>query len=77
MIDLLHPLVPGFGFEDEDGDKLWIQFKYEKITDLCFNYGHLGHTQNLCNDEAVEMLGPYGFRIVMRAKSTKLSYSLQ
>lgn len=44
MIDLLHPLVPGFGFEQEDGDKLWIQFKYEKIADLCFNCGHMGHT---------------------------------
>lgn len=32
----------------EDHSCLWISFKYERLSDFCFDYGKLGHTKYAC-----------------------------
>lgn len=68
MVDLTNPLVPGYYFERPVGDHLWIQFKYEHIADLCFSCGRLGHSQTFCSYGVGEVIGPHGFRALMKAE---------
>ncbi|KAJ4831885.1 hypothetical protein Tsubulata_022297 [Turnera subulata] len=41
LIDVDKPLVPGFLNEREDGEDVWVQFKFEKLPDICYNCAHL------------------------------------
>ncbi|OMO88682.1 reverse transcriptase [Corchorus capsularis] len=42
------PLVPGFWVPRDSGRRLWAEVKYEKLSDLCFNCGMLGHSNRFC-----------------------------
>uniref|UniRef100_A0A803QHZ7 Reverse transcriptase domain-containing protein n=1 Tax=Cannabis sativa TaxID=3483 RepID=A0A803QHZ7_CANSA len=66
---IAHPFVVGFFLKAEGREETWIQFKYEKLPFLCFNYGKLAHLDRVChvptamvfpkNGEAVQMYGPW------------------
>ncbi|KAJ4833376.1 hypothetical protein Tsubulata_029927, partial [Turnera subulata] len=49
MINVDEPLSPGFMNEREDGEEVWVQFKYDKLLDLCYNCGRMGHVQKACS----------------------------
>lgn len=42
--------------------KVWISFKYEKLQDLCFNCGVIGHEQRFCKEDK-ETPSRYGQRL--------------
>lgn len=69
MLNLNNLLVSGFYLDREEGEKLWIQFRYEKVADLCFHCGRLGHSQNICIYEPGEVQGPHGYSAIMRAET--------
>ncbi|KAL7175920.1 hypothetical protein ACSBR2_029486 [Camellia fascicularis] len=52
-IDVTKPLPRGFnlnrgGLPPVAGSNSWISFKYEKLSDFCFDYGRIGHERKVC-----------------------------
>lgn len=47
-ISTAEPLPAGFFQEREEGDDFLIQFKYERLSDFCFNCGRLDHITGRC-----------------------------
>lgn len=46
-VDITKPIPIGFFHTIRKG-KLWIQFCYARLGDLCYNCGLLGHLKNVC-----------------------------
>lgn len=44
IIDSRNPLKVGVFIRRENFSNLWISFKYERLSDLCFECGRLGHS---------------------------------
>lgn len=42
------PLQPGFLDYREDGDSVWIGFKYERLSSFCVHCGIINHTVGSC-----------------------------
>lgn len=42
------PLEPGFYFPRDNGDDLWIGFKYERLSSFCIHCGLMDHTIGTC-----------------------------
>ncbi|OMO68596.1 hypothetical protein COLO4_29560 [Corchorus olitorius] len=61
-------LVPGVWVNRQGGDRAWAEFKYEKLSDFCFNCGRLGHSCKFCQEvvAATQKFGPF-----MRAPMAK------
>lgn len=53
---IAYPLPSGFDQERENMPSLWIQFKYERISDFCYNCGRLGHTNYGCTVKIISDL---------------------
>ncbi|KAJ1388168.1 Zinc knuckle CX2CX4HX4C [Sesbania bispinosa] len=53
LINIQKPLVTGCWVPRKNLPKIWIFFKYEKLQNICFNYGILGHEQKVCSKEKV------------------------
>lgn len=47
-IDLLKPVVPGWTLGQGSGTPLWIDFKYERLPNICFTCGRFDHERRLC-----------------------------
>lgn len=47
------PLKSGFYMERELPPHLWVQFRYERVSNFCFNCGRLGHTEHSCTFEVI------------------------
>lgn len=45
----LNLLNLGFFIENEDNSSRWLVFKYERLSDFCFNCGKLGHVVPSCS----------------------------
>lgn len=43
LIHNKQPLKAGIFIKHEDGCRLWVQFRYERLSDFCFCCGKLGH----------------------------------
>lgn len=52
-IDTTKPLKPGFSLPKENSNPTRIQFKFERLSDFCYSFGHLGHSINTCNIPSV------------------------
>jgi hypothetical protein len=48
-IDVLEPLKPGFYLSREEGEPLWISFKYERLDIYCSSCGRIGHKDQHCD----------------------------
>jgi hypothetical protein len=80
-IDVKEPIAAGILIGNANDGTHWIDFRYEKLPQVCFRCGILGHADNLCQNQQMEQaevapLGPwirsnqYGRR-VMEAKDKK------
>lgn len=50
------PLSAGFFFEKMGDEEIWIQFKYEKLTDFCYTCGMLNHVTGRCKLSSPAMI---------------------
>lgn len=62
-IDAHKPLQPGFLLPRSGQDPVWIQYRYERLSDFCYRCGLLGHVMANCNQrldrpEGANRLGP-------------------
>nr|POF06586.1 hypothetical protein CFP56_17320 [Quercus suber] len=57
-VDPWLPVVSGFMLRLDDGSKVWIQCRYERVHKLCNRCGMIGHTRSQCSQsmEDVEMM---------------------
>ncbi|KAF7837557.1 reverse transcriptase [Senna tora] len=51
FVDVSKPLVTGFWAPRKDGPEVWVFLKYEKLIDMCFNCGIVGHEQKHCKSQ--------------------------
>ncbi|KAK9266357.1 hypothetical protein L1049_012628 [Liquidambar formosana] len=51
-IDVSAPLKTGFFLNRAPLPEVWIQFKYERLSDFCYRCGYLGHGLKDCSVEA-------------------------
>lgn len=64
------PLSPGFFLPRANCANTWIQFKFERLTGFCYNYGHLGHLTKTCSAPLSHGVEPAIFspRIIAQAQ---------
>nr|XP_048330865.1 uncharacterized protein LOC125422765 [Ziziphus jujuba var. spinosa] len=55
-IDTDNPLPAGFFLERAEGDELWVQFKFERLSDFCYKCGRLSHVTGKCLFEKPAMI---------------------
>ena len=48
------PVISGFVLKLDDGTKIWIQCKYERVYKLCNKYGLTGHVGSQCSQSMDE-----------------------
>lgn len=60
-IDTTKPLHTGCWVHRKDLPKIWVIYKYERLQDLCFKCGVLGHEQRAC--EVPTVMSTYCFSI--------------
>lgn len=76
-LDIQYPLFTGCWIPRKNLSRIWIFVKYERLQDLCFKCGVIGHEQKACKKERVmssfcEDAYRYGPRVgVPPAKSIK------
>ncbi|KAL5577616.1 hypothetical protein UlMin_019315 [Ulmus minor] len=69
-VDVNRPLYPGFYLPMQSRHSIWIQIKYERVQDLCFRCGRLGHDHEVCSEiedtivvaldgSATQLFGPW------------------
>lgn len=77
FMDLTKALKTGFFFNRGTLPTVWIQFKYERLSDFCYKCGELGHNVGTCQKtmpHSEGVLDPrYAFRPWLRANLYRLS----
>lgn len=51
-MNIQEPLKPGCFTTRETGEKLWLAFKYERLSDFCYGCGKIDHTMAACSGES-------------------------
>lgn len=50
-LNVEEPFPVGFTWPNEKGQEKWATFMYERLLDICFGCGRLGHTSQMCDEE--------------------------
>lgn len=61
-MDITKPLKPRIFLPRQNRDNLWVGFKYEKIPDVCYNYGIAGHLASDCTMPLSTLSNQFGVR---------------
>jgi hypothetical protein len=61
-ININKPILSGIHVGNPTDDTNWIDYRYEKLPQICFKCGMIGHGDNLCRNQALDLttLGPLG-----------------
>ncbi|BFG31059.1 hypothetical protein CerSpe_173320 [Prunus speciosa] len=51
MVNTRNPLVQGFWLARMEGKETWVEFQYERLADMCYRCGRIGHSNNDCRFE--------------------------
>lgn len=70
------PLSTGFFFfEQKENDEIWIQFKYEKLADLCYTCRLLNHVIGRCNlSSSAMIISSKGIRVELYSLWIRVQY---
>ncbi|KAK9273138.1 hypothetical protein L1049_017945 [Liquidambar formosana] len=76
-VDVRNPLKTGFLLKRAAMPEVWVQFKYERLSDFCYRCGRLGHGEKDCGADILTRLvdsvnpthGVMAFGLWMRAPS--------
>ncbi|KAF7139019.1 hypothetical protein RHSIM_Rhsim07G0114000 [Rhododendron simsii] len=74
-IEISKPLPKGFWLRKntEAGKDLWISYKYEKLSDFCYDCGRLGHDKRSCKFVSREEGSNSGYNAELRASWVRRS----
>ncbi|KAI8018869.1 Uncharacterized protein LOK49_LG04G00419 [Camellia lanceoleosa] len=71
-INTQHPLPRGFWLKRSPGSNgVWITFKYEKLSDLCYDCGRIGHENKSCKFVSKEVSSKSGGWLVEQQPMAK------
>jgi hypothetical protein len=63
-VNITKPLLPGFFLPRPGLNDLWINLKYEKLPDTCFNYGLLDHDGRTCGINPLKQSNQFGVKFL-------------
>lgn len=63
-VDLLRPLMPGIFLTRGKLPHLWVSFRYEKLADVCYQCGIIGHKTQVCQGKTLFIHNPFGFEFI-------------
>lgn len=49
-LDVMVPLTEGFWWTDKSGEEKWANVKYERLSDVCYGCGRIGHASANCRE---------------------------
>ena len=59
-VDLFQPLMPGIFLPRNNVPHLWISLRYDKLVDVCYRCGIIGHESRACLGKTFCIRNPFG-----------------
>ncbi|KAL7224390.1 hypothetical protein ACSBR1_025780 [Camellia fascicularis] len=71
-VDTHEPFPRGFWLKRSQGEAdIWINFKCEKLSDICYDYGRVGHDKKICKFVSKEKNARSRYGLSIRARVAK------